>query len=154
MTGVRDPRSGVATYHGIMLEHGEEYPTATTTNAAGQTVSKVPYGEKYHTAEFIYYDLTPNMQDIEYACMLAHCFPTRVPKSHLNYEHGVRDNVSMDIEMRTTKYESSYINQIAEWYRQIDKIKFSYLDFAPGITQEMVNSSYQLQLDGTGSGIA
>lgn len=153
VTGVRDPRSGVATYHGIMLEHGESYPAATTVNAAGQTVSKVPYGEKYHTAEFIYYDLTPNMQDLEYACMLAHCFPTKVPKSHLNYEHGVRDNVSMDIELRTTKYESSYINQIAEWYRQVDKIKFSYLDFTPNITQDEVNSSYQLQLDGSGSGL-
>jgi hypothetical protein len=137
-----------------MLEHGEEYPAATTVNAAGQTVAKVPYGEKYHTAEFIYYDLTPNMQDLEYACMLAHCFPTKVPKSHLNYEHGVRDNVSLDCEFRVTKYESSYINQIAEWYRQVDKLKFSYLNFDPGITQDEVNSSYQLQLDGSGSGIA
>ena len=66
----------------------------------------------------------------------------------------MRDNVSMDIEMRTTKYESAYINQVAEWYRQIDKLKFSYLDFDPGITQEQVDSSYQLQLDGSGSGIA
>ena len=94
------------------------------------------------------------MQYIEYACMLAHCFPTRVPKSHLNYEHGVRDNVSIDIEMRTTKYESAYINQVAEWYRQTDRIKFSYLDFNPNTTEEPVQSSYQLNLDGNGSGIA
>lgn len=154
VTGVRDPRSGVATYHGIMLKHGEQYPGAKTINAAGQSVSKVPYGEKYHTAEFIYYDLTANMQDLEYACMLAHCFPTKVPKAHLNFEQGVRDRVSMDIEMRTTKYESSYINQVAEWFRQVDNIKFSYLDFDPHITQEQVNSSYRLQLTGEGSGIA
>ena len=81
VTGTVDPRSGVATYHGIMLKHGETYPAATTINAAGQTVSKVPYGEKYHTAEFIYYDLTPNMQDLEYACMFAHCFPREFPRA-------------------------------------------------------------------------
>lgn len=155
VTGVRDPRSGVAHYHGLLLEHGEVYPTATVINADGAQVPKVPYGEKYHTAEFIYYDLTPDMQDIEYGCMLAHCFPTKVPKSHLNFEHGVRDNVSLEIELRTTKYESSYINQICEWYRQIDKLKWSYLSFNPGITQEEVNSSYKLQLgDGAGSGLA
>lgn len=155
VTGTSDPRSGVAHYHGIMLKHGEVYPNAKVENAAGATVSKVPYGEKYHTAEFIYYTLTPNMQDLEYGCMLAHCFPTKVPKSHLNYEAGVRDRVSIDIEMRTTKYESSYINQICEWYRQVDKIKFSYLDFNPNVTQDDVNSSYHLQLDdGAGSGLA
>lgn len=154
VTGTRDPRSGVATYHGVMLKHGEVYPTATVVNAAGATIAKVPYGEKYHTAEFVYYDLDPTMQDLEYACMLAHCFPTKVQKSHLNYEKGVRDNVPMDIEMRTTKYESSYINQIAEWYRQVDNIKFSYIDFRPGITQEDVNASYVLQMTGEGSGIA
>ena len=154
VTGAGDPRSGVPHYHGMMLQHGEVYPQATTTNAAGQQVSKVPYGEKYHTAEFIYYTLTPNMQDLEYGCMLAHCFPTKVPKSHLNYEAGVRDRVAIDIELRTTKYESSYINTICEWYRQVDKIKFSYLDFNPNITQDDVNSSYHLQLaDGAGSGI-
>ena len=148
VTGVRDPRSGVAHYHGMMLQHGEEYPDAKTTNAAGQNVSKVPYGEKFHTAEFIYYNTTPNMQDIEYGCMLAHAFPTKVPKAHLNYEKGVRDNVPMDIEMRVTKYESTYINQICEWYRQVDLIKYSYLDFDPGITQNDVNSSYSLNLTG------
>ena len=153
VTGVRDPRSGVATYHGVMLLHGETYPEATVVNAAGGTVAKVPYGEKYHTAEFVYYDLEPTMQYLEYACMLAHCFPTKVPKSHLNYEHGVRDNVSFDIEFRTTKYESSYINQVAEWYRQVDLIKFSYLDFQPDITQDEVNSSYVLQMTGEGSGL-
>lgn len=153
VTGAGDPRSGVPHYHGMMLQHGEVYPQATTVNAAGQRVSKVPYGEKYHTAEFIYYTLTPNMQDLEYGCMLAHCFPTKVPKSHLNYEAGVRDRVSIDIELRTTKYESSYINTICEWYRQVDKIKFSYLDFNPNITQDDVNSSYHLQLDGAGSGL-
>lgn len=155
VTGTGDPRSGVPHYHGIMLQHGEVYPDAKANNADGAQVSKVPYGEKYHTAEFIYYTLTPNFQDLEYVCMLAHCFPTKVPKSHLNYEAGVRDKVAIDIEMRTSKYESTYINQIGEWYRQVDKIKFSYLDFTPGITQDDVNAAYHLQLaDSANSGLA
>lgn len=147
VTGVRDPRSGVAHYHGMLLQHGEVYPQATVENANKARVPKVPYGEKYHTAEFIYYTLTPDMQDIEYACMLAHAFPTKVPKNHLNFEKGVRDNVPMDIEFRVTKYESSYINQIAEWHRQIDNIKYSYLDFDPGISQNDVSSAYHLNLN-------
>lgn len=155
VTGTFDPRSGVPHYHGMMLKHGQTFPNVMVTNAAGVSVPALPYGEKYHTAEFIYYTLTPNMQDLEYGCMLAHCFPTKVPKGHLNYESGSRENVPIDIELRTTKYESSYINEICEWYRSIDLIKFSYLDFNPHITQDEVNASYHLELaDSAGSGLA
>ena len=124
ISGVRDLRSGIAHYHGI----------------------DVPYSEKYHTAEFIYLTLDPTGKEIEYACMFAHAFPTKVEKGHLNYEKGDRDNVLMDVEFRVTKYESTYINQVAQWYLAMDKIKYKYLDFDPGITQSNVKAAYSLAL--------
>ena len=98
VTGVRDPRSGIAHYHGLC----EKYFNGDTANG-------LPYAEINHTAEFIYTTYDPTGLALEYACMFAHCFPRRVPKDHLNYESGNRDNVQMDIEFSTEKYESPAI---------------------------------------------
>lgn len=124
VTGTRDPRSGVAHYHN----------------------SGIAYGEKNHTAEFIYYVMDPTAQHIEYACMFAAAFPTSVPKQHLNFDAGDRDNALLDIEFNTVKYESRYINQIATWYMNADKINYNYQDFNPGVTQKDVTSAYSLNL--------
>lgn len=107
VTGTRDIMSGVSHYHN----------------------SGVSYGEINHTAEFIYCTLDPTAKKIEYACMFAHAFPTKVPKNHLNFEKGNRDNVLMDLEFKVTKYESIQINQIAEYYIQQSKLNYNYLDF-------------------------
>lgn len=117
VTGVRDIRSGIAHYHG-----GVEGING---------LRKVEYGEINHTAEFIYVTYDPTGLRPEYACMFAHCFPRRVPKDHLNYNSGERDNVQMDIEFSTTKYESPAINDIGIWYTNNSKIKWNYLDFDP-----------------------
>lgn len=122
ITGVRDPRSGIAHYHG-MLDEG------------------VSYSEKNHTAEFIYFTLDPTARKIEYACLLAHCFPQKSDKDHLNYETGRRENVEIEIEMRCTKYESRYINDVAAFFLGFDTIKYSYLDFNPHITEANVRAS-------------
>lgn len=122
MTGVRDPKSGVAHYHGFMDE-------------------TCPYGEINHTAELIYFVTDPTLKKIEYACLLAHCFPTKVDKDHLNYESGSHDAAEMEIEFRCTKYESRYINDIAAFYLAADTIKYNYLDFDPHITEEKVLGS-------------
>ena len=60
ITGVRDPRSGIAHYHGAIAD------------------GTCPYGETNHTAEFIYVTLDPTGQNAEYVCMFAHAFPTKV----------------------------------------------------------------------------
>lgn len=117
VTGARDPRSGVAHYHG-----------AVTT----PTQDGIAYSEKNHTGEFIYVCLDPTAHYIEYACMLAHVFPSKVPKNHLNYTAGNRSEVSIDLEFKVTKYESKYINSIAAWYLANDTLKYNYLDFNPG----------------------
>ena len=136
ITGTRDPRSGIAHYHGVIAEKGADY-----------------YSEKNHTAEMFYVNLDPTAINIEYCCMFAHMFPTRVPKAHLNYEKGNRDNAQLDIEMRCTKYESPAINNIGAWYIANSNVNYNYLDFDPNVTVKGAgfNSGYTYDY-GTGSG--
>ena len=117
VTGTRDPRSGIAHYPGVIADKGAEY-----------------YSEKNHTAEMFYVNLDPTAINIEYCCMFAHMFPTRVPKAHLNYEKGNRDNALLDLEFRTTKYESPAINNIGAWYIANSNVNYNYLDFDPNVT--------------------
>jgi hypothetical protein len=129
VTGTRDIRSGIAHYHNALVDKAQT----------------VKYGEQAHTAEFIYLTLDPTGREIEYACMFAHAFPTKVPKAHLNYEKGNRDNVPIDLEFRVTKYESPAINNVAQWYLDSSLVNYNYLDFTPNITQtdvQNVASSY------------
>lgn len=116
VTGTRDIRTGVAHYHGAV-------------DATGN--SHVEYGEKNHTAEFIYVLLDPTMKRIEYACLFAHCFPANVKKDHLNYEKGNRDGVLMPLEFKMNKYESPAINDIGAWYMMASQINYNYLNFTP-----------------------
>jgi hypothetical protein len=119
ITGTRDYKSGIAHYHGALEIQGG---------------GALKYSEKNHTAEFIYMTLDPTGKSIEYACMFAHAFPTKVQKSHLNYEKGNRDNVLMDLEFKVTKYESPTINQVAIWYLQNSIVEYNYLNFTPNIS--------------------
>lgn len=121
ISGTRD-RTGIAHYHGALAKG-------------------VVYGEKNHTAEFIYMTMDPTGLELEYCAMLAHAFPTKVPKAHLNYEKANRDNVLMDLEFRITKYESPYINDIGVWYLDNSKVEYNYLDFKPNITEDDVKTS-------------
>ena len=147
MTGMRDPQSGVAHYHGAL------------DNADNELA--IDYGEKYHTCEFIYMDLDPTARYIEYACLFAHCFPTRISKSHLNYESGSRGEVALDIPFKVTKYEGKYVNDLAYYYLSRQKLRYNYLDFkvldAEGTRNPADAINYQLDLqgiDGTGNDVA
>ena len=115
ITGVRDPRSGIAHYHGMIAQ------------------GKCEYSERNHTMEAFYVNLDPTAQKIEYVAMFAHMMPTRVPKAHLNYEKGNHDNAQLDIEFRTTKYESPAINDVGWWYINNSRVNYNYLDFDPNI---------------------
>lgn len=134
VTGTRDIMSGVAHYHGGLNNN-------------------ITYGEKSHTAEFIYCTLDPTCRKIEYACMFAHAFPTKVPKNHLNYEKGNRDNVLMDLEFKVTKYESIQINQIANYYIQQSKLNYNYLDFKadPDYVKHTAGQIYSYSNNKTGT---
>lgn len=120
MTGIRDPRSGVAHYHG-----------ALETPVQAEDSTHLPYCERNHTGEFIYVALDPTAHYIEYACLLAHVWPKNVPKEHYNYQSGSRDVVSMSLEFAATKYEGHYINDIAAYYLAASNLKYNYLEFNP-----------------------
>lgn len=134
MTGMRDPQSGVAHYHGAL-----------------DADPNLEYGEKNHTCEFIYMDLDPTARYIEYACMFAHAFPTRISKSHLNYESGSRSEVQLDIPFKVTKYEGKYVNDLAYYYLGQQKLRYNYLDFkvfdSSTNIQDSVNYNLELQED-------
>lgn len=116
VTGVRDIRSGIAHYHGA-IERGD-----------------IVYSEINHTAEFVYTTYDPTGLTPEYCCMFAHCFPRRVPKNHLNYDTGNRDNAELELEFAATKYESPAVNDIGIWYTLNSRVPWNYLDFDPEIT--------------------
>lgn len=120
VTGVRDIRSGVAHYHG------------------GLNINGIRYGEKFHSAEFVYITLDPTAQWLEYACLFAHAFPTKVPKGHLNFEKGNRENVLMDLDFKVKKYESPAINDVGGYYLNASRIEYNYLCFTPNIPEEEV----------------
>lgn len=139
VTGVRDTRSGIAHYHGLIEKWWNH------------DVTGLNYAEINHTAEFIYTTYDPTGLSLEYACMFAHCFPRRVPKDHLNYETGNRDGVQIDLEFSCTKYESPAINDIGIWYTANSKVKWSYLDFDPS-TNGYMNTSGNVYTYDYGSG--
>ncbi len=130
ISGVRDPRTNVAHYHGHVAGPGENI-----------TDGKIEYSEANHTAELIYYTMDPTCTRIEYACMLAHCFPASSNRDHLNFESNSHDNAEYEIEFRCTKYESRYINDIAAFYLMADTIKYSYLDFNPNISRSDIEAA-------------
>lgn len=115
VSGVRDLKSNIAHYHGIWDD--------TSIQAAPE------YGEKYHTGEFVYVVMDPTGRAIEYACLFAHAFPTKVPKSHLNYESRNRSNALMDLEFAVQMYESPAINALAAYYLINSQVDYNYLNF-------------------------
>lgn len=129
ITGVRDPRSGVAHYHGLI--DGK----VAAEDGSGE-VGPLAYSEQNHSAEFIYCTLDPTARQCEYVAMMAHCFPTKVPKDHLNFEHGSHDQAQMDLEFRCTKYESPAINDIGNAYLACSKVEYNYLDFNPNAKKQ------------------
>lgn len=129
ITGVRDPRTGIAHYHGNVM------------GPLDDATDKIAYGEKNHTAEFVYFVTDPTGKFIEYACLLAHCFPEKVDRDQYNYDTNSHDATEIEVVLHCTKYESRYINDIAAYYLAIDTLKWSYLDFDPNISQEDIAAS-------------
>lgn len=129
ITGTRDPRTGIAHYHGNVM------------GPLDDATDKIAYGEKNHTAEFVYFVTDATGKFIEYACLLAHCFPEKVDRDQYNYDTNSHDATEIEVVLHCTKYESRYINDIAAYYLAIDTLKWSYLDFNPNISQEQIAAS-------------
>lgn len=166
-TGVRDPRSGVAHYHGVVETPNLSTTTSKETNTEASDGSAnvttntiyVPYCERNHTAEFVYYDLDPTAHYIEYACMFAHAFPKNVNKDFYNYNSGERSPVETQVQFSVMKYESRYINDLAIHYLIKDQLEYNYLNFDPlwkkhgntHIPPENDDINYNLNIYGSGT---
>ena len=91
------------------------------------------------TAEFIYVVTDNTGEQIEYACLLANCFPRGINMDAFNYTSGEHNLVEMNIEFSCTKYESVQINEVAQ--KLIDKYKLlsNSLNFYSGYNPTATN---------------
>lgn len=73
------------------------------------------------TAEFIYVSTDRTGNKVEYACLLANCFPRGLNTDAFNYNSGEHNIVETPIEFSATKYESiqinAYANQLIQRYK-------------------------------------
>ena len=68
---------------------------------------------------------------IEYAALIANVVPTKIPKSHLNLNHGDHGLAEMDLEFTGVKYESATINYYAKRIMEANPIETDYWNFDP-----------------------
>lgn len=123
ITGMADPLTGIAHYHGYIS------PTCE-------------YKASNHTMEMVYISTDPTGREecIEYACLFANMFPLEVKKDHFNYESGTHPVVQLDIPFTANRYESPQINEIARALLKKYRILRDYLNYDSGYTVQQINA--------------
>lgn len=94
--------------------------------------SKIARTQANQTAEFIYVNTDNTGEKIEYACLLANCFPKGINIDAFNYQSGEHRLVETSVEFTCTKYESIQINKVAARLLQKYKILANSLNFYSG----------------------
>lgn len=126
ITGIRDPKTGLATYHGKIAD------------------GTLEYSMKNHTAELLYVVTDPSgavggSNGIEFACYYTNVFPIRIPQDHLNYTAGDHGLVEIDMEFRGNFHQSREINELAVAAMEKYRILKSYGDFSVRGAQPLGN---------------
>ena len=103
------------------------------THYNGVPESDVKRLQANQTAEFIYVATDNTGEKIEYACLLANCFPKSINNDAFNYSSGEHNLVELDIEFTCTKYESIQINKVAQALLNKYKILTNSLNFYSGL---------------------
>lgn len=118
INGTIDLLTALSTYHGVDLEKKQSN----------------------QTAEFIYVATDNTGEKVEYACLLANCFPKGLNTDVFNYSSGEHNLVETEIQFTCTKYESIQINKVA--CQLIDKYKMlaNSLNFHSGYTVDTTKS--------------
>lgn len=80
-------------------------------NGAKSSIKRIQANQ---TAEFIYVNTDNTGKKVEYACLLANCFPRGINTDVFNYTSGTHDLVETNLEFSCTKYESVQINKVAQ----------------------------------------
>ena len=93
----------------------------------------LPKLQANQTAEFIYVSTDNTGENVEYACLLANCFPKNLKNDHFNYTSGEHNIVTYDIQFTCTKYESAQINKVATTLLSKYKLLSNSLNFYSGV---------------------
>jgi hypothetical protein len=130
ITGIRDPETGVATYHGAI--------------ANGNLV----YSMKNHTGELLYVVTDPSFaiggaMGIEFAAYYTNVFPTKIPQDHLNYSSGDHGLTEIDIEFRGNYHVGTQVNNLAKNAMKSYKITKSYGDTEINTSGNLAFTGYE-----------
>ena len=117
ITGISDPKTKVATYHGLIADGIMEF------------------APKNHTAELLYVvtDPTELSGGIEYACLITNILFSESPRDFLNYDRGNTGLVELDVAFTGVKYESPAINELATKALAALRYDKTYLAYNPNI---------------------
>lgn len=107
----------------------------TTYNGATSSLDRIQANQ---TAEFIYVNTDRTGLKVEYACLLANCFPRGINTSAFNYTAGEHNLVESNIEFACTKYESIQINKIAARLISKYRVLANSLNFYSGYKKSTV----------------
>lgn len=123
ITGVVDPYTGFAHYHGAM-----------------EGATGLAHSQHNHTMEAFYVvtDPTGHYNAVEYCCFLANMMPKQAKKDHLNHEAGQVNIAQYDMTFTAVRYESAQINLVGKKLIQRYNILRDYLNF---------HSDYEVQGD-------
>lgn len=100
---------------------------------AGNESGKIQAIQANQTAEFIWINTDSTGQYVEYACLLANCFPKGISLDKFNYTSGTHELVETTIDFTCTKYESIQINKVAKVLLDKYKLLTNSLNFYSGI---------------------
>lgn len=112
LTGISDPQTGMAHYHGAM-----------------DAPYNIEYAQSNHTAEAIYVSTDATGRNIEFACLLSNMVPKMVKRDQFNFESGTHNTVEYDVEYTCTMYTSPDVNSVASKLLDKYKILTNYLNF-------------------------
>lgn len=105
------------------------------TGLAHYNGASTPVLQANQTAEFIYVNTDNTGKNIEYACLLANCFPHGINTDAFNYQSGEHRLVETAIEFTCTKYESLQINKVAKKLLDKYRILANSLNFYSGYNE-------------------
>lgn len=110
-----------------------------TYNGADSSIDRIQANQ---TAEFIYVSTDNTGEKVEYACLLANCFPRGINTDAFNYTSGEHNLVETNIEFSCTKYESIQINAVAKALINKYKILANSLNFYSGYNPNSSSLGY------------
>jgi len=137
--GICDPYTGLANYGGKLQGRGGNIPK---------------WSNKNHTGELMYIVTDPSgaagsdiASGIEYAGYYTAVFPTKVPRTHLDYNSGDHQVAEIEIPYKGILNESAEVNRVAVSLFKNYQITASYADWGKGLLDSTIKNG---NLDGYG----